>query len=254
MILSRTHAQAIARGQKTQLRRPYSAEPPFARGRQVVQFERPRTYDDAPAKDIDDTTVRDVECHVMILTQDLATLGDMTEDDARAEGFTPGAGVTALYRYRQWWQETYGGWRDQREVWVVRFQLDDADRPRYMLPAAGYTEAPSRALDNVEVVVQTGTGPRRMEMAVESVSDTELERFAGEAAADRERRRRREELDRRALSFEERLTRARREARTHGVDLARQEARVLDALKAKDRGRVVAGLESMERKIQSRAA
>ncbi|MEA2495772.1 MAG: hypothetical protein QOJ29_3683 [Thermoleophilaceae bacterium] len=153
MLIPRGIALAIDRGVKTELRRPRrSAQPPFTRPRQVIQYERQRTYEDAPAKHADDLTVTEDACHVIVTEQEPSTLGAMTDADARAEGFRATAGLTALEMYRRWWAEQHSEWSADEPVWVIRFQVDRPDTPRFLARVSGYTETHHLAIDDLEAV------------------------------------------------------------------------------------------------------
>jgi len=44
-------------------------------------------------------------------------LGDMTEEDAIAEG------AKSLTHFREIWQDIHGSWNPEQEVWVVEFEV-----------------------------------------------------------------------------------------------------------------------------------
>lgn len=234
-------AHQIAAGQVTAVLRARK----LVRDREPVQFERARGEDDRAPRHANDDTVLDTKCIVTVLEQRDVTLGKLTDEDAKRLGYR------SVFMLRQTMGEE---WVAGRQQLMVRFELVRTQRPRYIDSAGGYTESPSRSIDTVEMIVQTPSGPVRRDVALESVSEDDLRRFAAESNSDRERRRRREEIDRRALSLEERIVRVRAEARRVGADLTRQETRALAALKAKSPGRALAAVESMERKVQSKAA
>lgn len=234
-------ARAIADGRITAVLRSRR----LVRDREPVQFERARGEEDAPPKHAEDTTVLDCLCHVAVLEQRELTLGELVDQDAKRLGYR------SLFMLKQALGDE---WDDRRVRWLVMVQRSEVDRPRYVAAGGGYTDSPSRSIDTVDMVVQTAGGPQRRAVALEAVSDEDLKRYAAESNEDRKRRRRREEIDRAALSLEERIVRARAEARRLGADLTRQEARALAALQAKSPGRAIAAVESMERKLRSKAA
>lgn len=204
MIVPRAIAHAIARGAKTEMRRPLSAGR-FTRPRQPVEYTRPRSYEDAPARHAEDKTVTQTVCHVLILSQDEATLGAMTEDDARAEGFTAGHGLTALHRYRLDWEARHDDWKLTRRIWVVRFKVDTSERLLYLARVGGYTESEHLAIDDLPVVPPSQLG------AVNDRRAKGLDRGAQEELQRREARRRLERL----RELEPR-------ARVRSIDLSRE--------------------------------
>jgi hypothetical protein len=51
-------------------------------------------------------------------------LGDMTEEDAMAEGFKPRAGITALWFFMNYWKsELKRDWNPSQEVYVISFEI-----------------------------------------------------------------------------------------------------------------------------------
>ena len=58
--------------------------------------------------------------YIRLLGIERATLGDMTEADARTEGFAD------LAAFRDVWTWLHGAWRLEQEVWALRFTLAEA--------------------------------------------------------------------------------------------------------------------------------
>lgn len=150
MKFSGEQAHQIATGAKTELRKPWASLSPYRTLEHAVQVERPRTYADAPAKHADDTTVIETVCSLTIVGQRVATLSDMTELDARAEGFRASGKLTALAQFREWWAGRYGN--ELERVWVVRFEVERDEKPIYIARGGGYTHTKDRAVDELPAV------------------------------------------------------------------------------------------------------
>jgi hypothetical protein len=167
-------------------------------------------------------------------------LDEVTLSEARA------AGHGSLLAFKEWFVTTIGKWRDDREIYVIRFQL--IEQPRYVNALADTSPRFDQVHD------YTTSPSKSIERDVEAVPEGWQERFSAESELERDQRRARETLDRQLMSTEARMQRARATARRHGIDVTRQETRLLEALKKHDRGRALATIEAMERKVQSRAA
>lgn len=165
MILSPPQARAVAAGRKTTHRVP-------ANGPQCSSAKVGVQYPVKPGRS------KDPICHVEVTEITQQRLGDITYQDARAEGFR----TTQEFK-AQWVRQHNAGWverelldkaqaiEDQclldpegyvlcrrfdlhhahRWVHVIRFKVV-SDRPKYLAPKLGYTSSSSRAVDKLEVI------------------------------------------------------------------------------------------------------
>lgn len=127
MIFGKTLVKPVLEGRKTQTRRlvkPGELECYYRPGRKyAVQSGRGK-----PA--IARITVLDVRRQ---------RLGDLTFDDARAEGFRS---RDAFFAY---WTDLHGHVDQDLEVWAIRFCIAE-DQLRLLAKDGGYTETPARAI------------------------------------------------------------------------------------------------------------
>jgi hypothetical protein len=163
-------------------------------------------------------------------------LGDLTDEAARAEGEFLNFGA-----FIDDWETRHGPWDDDLVVWVLEFKPERAERPRWLHvdSSYGYTCSPARAvLDAGEAVGEDWQ---------KAITDRARERAL--------RREKRAEVDRAALSTEDRLRLAREQAAKRRVDISR-EVRMLEHMQRQGRPRdvVVRQLGVVERQAYRTAA
>lgn len=92
---------------------------------------------------------------IYILSVQAAMLHEISEDDARAEGFTASGEKTARRAFLDYWWELYregpghegDPWYPvEIPVWAITFRLEQEERPRFLRPKSGYTSNPNEAL------------------------------------------------------------------------------------------------------------
>lgn len=108
MLFKSGLAEKILAGEKTQTRR-------FTERKQGV-----RVYE------VGDRTCvqvgyRPPVAYLIIKNRRMQAIGDITEEDAKKEGFS------SVGEFRQFWLDRYGNWDPAREVWVYDFVLDKND-------------------------------------------------------------------------------------------------------------------------------
>jgi hypothetical protein len=154
-------------------------------------------------------------CRVRVLTAEPGMLHEVTDDEARAEGFR-----SSFHLFDAWWERyregpghrNEGHWPEQFvevPVWVITLGLHREHTPRLLHrdSSRGYTRNPHLAMtDEPEAVGQ------------EWLEGFALDANGGESAR-RRRQARAEEAERR--SIEQRLARATAEARLRGVDVSK---------------------------------
>lgn len=165
---------------------------------------------------------------MLVLEVDRGLLSDVDDDAAQRMGYA------TAEDYFEWWREQYGdGPLIEIPVWVIRFELDTVERPRYLAAHAGklargdYTLTAADALDGDAPAIDEATQERySMESGQEKVA----------RIADYERHIRERPLY-------DQLRDALDEAQRAGVDTARYEARIasgVEALRARTRRDVAA--------------
>lgn len=221
-------ATKIASGRATVLILPTALK---VGSRHSVSFEDKRTYEDGPNPDGLETIWR-VKCRVLITDVAELPLGDVTDDDAKDAGFK------SLHLFREHWQQT----REWSAFTIVHHHcievVREDDPVRFMATKTGYTSVSALSIDP----------------DAEAVPHAWQEQLSRESELQKRQRVVRDRIDRGMLSAEERLQRVRAEAKQHRVDVTRQETRLLAALQRRDKAGAVASIESMERKVRSKAA
>jgi hypothetical protein len=203
LIVSQREANRIYSGRKTQHRLPRDRRAPSPESNIPISYRAPNP---ALGYNRDGTPKEAVllACRVVILERWESRLYAATEQDAKEEGFKNWADMI----------EAWGG--EDQPVWVVRFRLDTAHRPRLLASrvVAGrqgaYTDNPARALPDEP----------------EAVDPFFQDRITAEARSrDREREQARH-ADVRSLPFEVQLAVLTREARARHIDI-RSELRAI---------------------------
>lgn len=119
MIFTPANARQISRGQKTQTRRPIKP------GETKCRYKPGHTYAVQPGRG------KPSVCRIEILTVAEQRLGDLTYQDARAEGYKIRDDFWAA------WADIHGGAADLAQpVWAITFRLH-ADVPRLLVPGTG---------------------------------------------------------------------------------------------------------------------
>jgi hypothetical protein len=167
-------------------------------------------------------------CRIEILDVRQELVGQITFDDARAEGFRTTAEFSAAWVriHDKAWVAAWNGTEDehdltvrfterhaQKPVWVITFKLDHAHVPRLLAarPAPDYVTDPRLALPGEPEALSDEDWKRHVE--------AHRDRNAAEWQTVEEHQR---ELDRRLMSQDERIARMRREANMRGVDITRE--------------------------------
>jgi hypothetical protein len=242
MIFSAPLYGRVLAGRKTQHRRPVLRNDAATKHRPGMRHCVKRRQD-TPA-----------EAHIVLTDVRREPVGEITFEDARAEGFKTRAEFAYYWlnlHDRQWakWNqerlergeellsdfdalERFNGQHFNRQVWVLTFELDHSDRPRLLADRnarTDYTEQPARSL-------------RGSADAGEAIDAATAERYAREGHQGFLARAHQREMDRELLAAEERLRLARIEARVRGIDVAHLEASIVDRIRR------------LERKVHKRAA
>jgi hypothetical protein len=238
MIFSPPLYGRVLSGRKTQTRRP------------VKPKDEATKYRPGMRRCVQRGRGKPGEAHIILTDVRREPVGEITFEDARAEGFkttvefkrywlglySPGlvktidgedAEVTDEYV-----EEHFTAKHAHREVWVITFELDHSDRPRLLADRnakSDYTEQPARSL-------------RGSADAGEAIDAATAERYAREGHQGFLARAHQREMDRELLAAEERLRLARIEARARGIDVAHLEASIVDRIRR------------LERKVHKRAA
>lgn len=232
MIFSQSEAKRIVAGQKVQHRFPHDRKAPEPVTSIPVSYREPN-----PALGFRDGQPRlgTVEaCRIVVLHVRAGQLGDVTEADARAEGFQSRRELLAV-----WGVDEIADELRPVNVWVMRFRLDPTHRARLLSARviAGhqgdYTENPHRAMQDEP----------------ESVDPLTLQAFTDEARArDRARREGRIiEID--EMPFSQQVETCIAEARRRHIDI-RSELRAMfrftdPAIKARKLDQIRAKLEQV---------
>lgn len=158
MIFTATHTRLVLAGKKTMRREPIKPDVvPDAR----CPYREGQSYALQPGH------AKKAIARVLILMSRRGTLGDLTFEDARAEG------LRTRDDYREQWELDHGEdtWDDDLAVWVIRFELAPLVEPlRYLCrpipasagargsgrhktaPRGDYTTSPQGAIDELPVV------------------------------------------------------------------------------------------------------
>ncbi|MHA1834988.1 MAG: ASCH domain-containing protein [Candidatus Baldrarchaeia archaeon] len=108
MLFKRTLLGKILSGEKTQTRRPVTKK----RGRQVYSVGQKVGVRNG---------FKPYVAYIIIKRRYKARLGDITEQDAKKEGFN------SVEEFKQFWIEIYGKWDPNQLVWVYEFELANSD-------------------------------------------------------------------------------------------------------------------------------
>ena len=162
MIFRPELARKIARGEKTQTRRPVKP------GEKHCRYREGRDYAVQPGRG------KPSSFRILILAVEGQALGDLTYRDARAEGFK------TRDEFQAYWRSLYDGrWDPDERVWAIRFRLlTSHDKPRLLMPIGaghhdphanpgvdtpadhGYTADPRRAVRDEPEAVDQATQDR----------------------------------------------------------------------------------------------
>lgn len=162
MIFRPELARKIARGEKTQTRRPVKP------GEKHCRYREGRDYAVQPGRG------KPSSFRILILAVEDQALGDLTYRDARAEGFK------TRDEFQAYWRSLYDGrWDPGQPVWAIRFRLlTSHDKPRLLMPIGaghhdphanpgvdtpadhGYTADPRRAVRDEPEAVDQATQDR----------------------------------------------------------------------------------------------
>lgn len=178
-------------------------------------------HDEKTGEELMRRTAPKVLCHVRVTGIHRGQLKEMSEADARAEGYD------SLEDFRSEWWTRYGWGHNTagKEVWVVEFVVDE-DVPRLLAVdgRGAYTHSDHSALKGEP----------------EAVSDAWLEKFGEEGARNLSAHRSHQEKLRHDLTDAQRLEETLLKAKAEGVDVS-SDLRVirkrLDAIDRKLRGR-----------------
>lgn len=148
----------LLEGSKRQHRIPIRKKPPNVGRRVRVRGVHPRTEGE-PRRRLSRTV-----CDAIVVGCWAQALEDMTEDDARAEGFR------TLAAFLDHWQAEHGEppARTAEMCWVLRLQVvPSEDVPRLLTPSGmpahselGYTQSPSKAMRDEPEAVDEATQTR----------------------------------------------------------------------------------------------
>lgn len=161
MIFRPELARKIARGEKTQTRRPVKP------GEKHCRYREGRDYAVQPGRG------KPSSLRILILAVEGQALGDLTYRDARAEGFK------TRDEFQAYWRALYGSYDPGQPVWAIRFRLlTSHDKPRLLMPIGaghhdphanpgvdtpadhGYTADPRRAVRDEPEAVDQATQDR----------------------------------------------------------------------------------------------
>lgn len=161
MIFRPELARKIARGEKTQTRRPVKP------GEKHCRYREGRDYAVQPGRG------KPSSFRILILAVEGQALGDLTYRDARAEGFK------TRDEFQAYWRALYGSYDPGQPVWAIRFRLlTSHDKPRLLMPIGaghhdphanpgvdtpadhGYTADPRRAVRDEPEAVDQATQDR----------------------------------------------------------------------------------------------
>lgn len=216
----------IRRGEKTQTRRPYKGTRCSYQAGHFYVIERVETVREEFKDAEGQTRIRyeDVRAsldeHIEVLAVHKQALGDLSEEDAEAEGFPDRESFLDYY------EAEYGSQDPASFVWVIEFRLA-GDVPMFLARQQGqadppqYVSSPARAIDDAE-----------------RVDPAYLSRWAERAHEQAEQQRELRRARDRQLEVEDRLARARARAREQGRDISkhlRVIERRLDEIERDDR-------------------
>lgn len=138
-----------------------------------------------------------------------------------------------------------------RQVWVLTFQLDTAEQPRFLMQGSPLTEggkarvmsnrqrtpgkAKAREVTGPEEHGYSGSPARAMPHEVEPIDARTQDKFSQEGHQGFVAREKQREIDREHLAAEERLRQVRIDARAQGVDIGHLEAAILQRVRAAER-------------------
>lgn len=212
MIFPPDIARKIGRGEKTMIRRPVAGPLTDEFGLCRVKIGRRYPVEYAVASrtsEFDRSTRETVHIAWMVVTDvRRERLGEITADDAQAEGFAR-RGFGQAEEFLADWRERHRGELDRdQEVWVIAFDVEP-EMPMYVAtgvigpPHGDYTTNPHRAIDDAE-----------------AVDAATLSRYSKEAADSAAQRAQINQLRRERYELEQRLARARADAARGGVDIS----------------------------------
>jgi hypothetical protein len=254
MIIPRTAVGKIVRGEITHLLRPGSTRAPKVGQRRFIK---------ASQRD-------EIACHIVILDVVERLAGQIEFADARKLGYR----TTDQFK-AAWVQEhdipwlnrqmaamlpfpddlefaaRFDGRHAPRKVYVVRFEVDRSEQPRFLMEGSPLTDGgKARLMSNRKVKPRKAkprevTGPeetgyassaaRALSHEPEPVDAQTQDRFSREGHQGWVAREGQRELDRELLSAEERMRLVRIDARAQGVDIGHLEASILQRVRAAER-------------------
>lgn len=214
MIFQPELVKQIRKGKKTMTRRPVK------RGKlgEVKQnYVADRSYAVQPGRGQRET------CRITVLETRRERLGDITHDDAKAEGFK------TTQEFFDYWQALYGSVDHEQQVWAIRFRLGEPERPLFL---AGQTQQSDYTFEKAKA-------PKG---EPEVTDDETTARFVEDARlkAEQDKTLRKKQLS--AQDLTDRLAAIRAQAAAQGIDIRRQEASIIQRI------------EAMERKVRRKAA
>lgn len=165
MIFRPELARKIARGEKTQTRRPVKP------GEKHCRYREGRDYAVQPGRG------KPSSFRILILAVEGQALGDLTYRDARAEGFK------TRDEFQAYWRSLYDGrWDPGQPVWAIRFRLH-ADQPRLLMPiGAGHHDPQANpGIDMPADHGYTSDHNRSVRDEPEAVDERTQDRFAAQA-------------------------------------------------------------------------
>lgn len=198
MILPGPAIRALLSGERVQLCRPAAGET--------------CTYEPGDAYPVHSRARGPLVTRARVVAVRRVTLDELTEEDARAQGYED---LETLYGL---WRDKYrDGPLTRPPVWVVELRVDVEERARFLRPRSGYTNDPREAIPDEP----------------EALSAADLERYSQEAVGRLNGRWRAVDRERRRLELHDRYAVLREEARMRGVNISQHErviARRLDAI------------------------
>lgn len=186
MIFKATLIRKIVAGTKTQTRRP-------AKPDEDCRYQTGKAYAVQPGRG------RPHIARIRITHIRHEQLGDLTYDDARAEGFK------TRQDFYDYWTELYGHVDVEQHVWVITFHLDREHKPRLLHKDStkGYTSNPAEAVPHEPEAVDG--------WVTQTYAAENRERYEGDREAELQRQ------QARSLAAKIRETEAR--ARKQGIDV-----------------------------------
>lgn len=245
MILSASLVRAIQRGEKTTIRRPIQGGEPRYRKRtragrgasmQLVAPFNPVAGDRLPIRSTDG----DTSCHIILTDVRHTTLGNITDQDAHAEGFK------TADRFKTAWIKTHDrDWINRQpadptpEAMVARFDTQHAAKTVWLLTFEYDAAQAPRLLGTVGADYATSTA-RALPDEPEAVDETTQTWITDRAGRDQAHWQAIGEARREQMDLAERLRAAQDTAALHGIDIHRQEQSILQRIRS---------LESKVRKL-----